>query len=370
MRIAIIDMDNLKNPFWAAGQARATYEVGKILARRHSVTVYCSKYPGYRDYAKSGVRYRHVGLVTKNRYLTNLGFIFSIPRLVGTIQAEVILENFHVPFSVSLAPLLTSTPVVGLPAMFNATEFTRKYHLPFHWVETIGARWYRYFLPYSKTGEQKMKSLNPGIISKIVPQGVGEEYFQIPHRGNRHILFLGRFDIRQKGIDLLLRAYRRVAARIPYPLTIAGHGPDERTIRRLINNLHLTDRVSIVGPLYGQKKKRAMSDAVCVAFPSRYDEMSLWTLEALAAGLPIVGFRLPESRWLTRSVSTLVQPFDVAAYAIALLTRTRRGYTSSERRTCQVFAKRFTWDRVAHEFESFFQTVLHHEHTRFTRHVS
>src|SRR3990167_7399104 len=101
MKIAIIDMDNLKNPFWAAGQARATREVGKRLALKHEVVVYCSKYPNYKDYEEDGVKYIHIGLGTKNPKVNNIAFVLSIPFLVSRLKADIIIENFNAPVSVS-----------------------------------------------------------------------------------------------------------------------------------------------------------------------------------------------------------------------------------------------------------------------------
>ena len=140
LTIAIIDMDNLKNPFWGAGQARATREVGKLLAKKHKVIVYCSKYPGYKDYTEDGIIYKHVGIINKNPQLTNFAFILQIPSLVKQIKADIIIENFNAPISTSFAPLFTKIPIIALPTMFNAIEFTKKYHLPFHWIEALGTR--------------------------------------------------------------------------------------------------------------------------------------------------------------------------------------------------------------------------------------
>ena len=138
-------MDDLKNPFWAAGQARATREVGKILAKRHQVTVYSSKYPGYKDYQEDGITYKHIGVVSKSPKLTNLFYILSVPFTVSKVDSDIIVENFNAPISTSFAPLFTKIPVMGLPTMFAAEEFAKKYHLPFDWIEKFGCRFYKYF---------------------------------------------------------------------------------------------------------------------------------------------------------------------------------------------------------------------------------
>lgn len=361
LNIAIFDMDNLKNPFWAAGQARATREVAKRLAKKHQITVYCAKYPGFKDYKADGITYTHIGIVNKSPVLTNLAFLFSIPLKVRKVQADVILENFNAPISISFAPIFTKVPVVGLPTMFNAKEFSQKYHLPFDLVEMIGFKFYKYLLPYSNTDSSKAKRLNPDIDFKIVPQGVDRSFFNIKHKKAKHILFLSRFDIWQKGLDLLLESYAKVAEKIKYPLVIAGHGPDEQKLRQLIKDLKIDDQVTIVGSAYGDKKTRLIQESIFVAFPSRHDEMSLWILEALASGLPIVAFDLPESRWISKGISLKAKPFDLDNYSKKLLEATQPALNKKMQKNAREFARGFTWEKVASEFEKYFIHVLEKE---------
>lgn len=361
MNIAIIDMDSLKNPFWGAGQARATREVGKRLAKKHTVTVFTSRYAGAKDYTEDGIYYCHVGIATPFPRLTNLLFIGAIPLLVRKIRADIIIENFNAPTSVSFAPLFTNIPIVVLPTMFNAIEFTKKYHFPFHWIEALGMKFYSYMLPYSDIDSAKAKRLNPRIHVKIVPQGVGPEFFEITQKKPKYILFLGRYDIWQKGIDLLLRAYARVSDTIRYPLVIAGHGPDEQRIRNLIHELHLEHTVTMLGPLYGKAKDMILSEALYTAFPSRHDELSIWALESLASGLPLVGFNLPECAWGTRDIYLKSPPFDIAAYGELLKKATDPEVITPMRKQARVFAKQYTWERVATDIELFLTDIISKE---------
>ncbi len=361
MKIAIIDMDNLKNPFWAAGQARATREVGKRLALRHEVVVYCSKYPNYRDYEEDGIKYVHIGLGTNNPKINNIAFVLSIPFLVLRLKADIIIENFNAPVSVSFAPLFTKIPVVGLPTMFAAEEFSKKYHLPFHWVEKFGARFYKYFLPFSRFDTEKMRKFNPQIMSKVVPQGVGGEYFNIKSKKPEYILFLSRLDIGQKGVDLLVKAYARVAAKINYPLVIAGHGRDEGQISELIKELKLEDKIKMVGSAYDEKKYELLSKALYVAFPSRHDEFPVFTLEALASGLPLVSFDIQGLKWISNRESLKAKPFDIDEYSQLLLKATETDVIEPLRENARVLAEKYTWERVAGDFEKFFKKVIDNE---------
>lgn len=359
--IAIMDMDSLRNPFWAAGQARATREVGRRLALKHKVTVYTSKYPGYKDYEEDGITYKHIGLVSNSPKITNMAYILSIFFVVKKIKSHIIIENFNAPTSVSFSPLFTKTPIIALPTMFNAKEFANKYHIPFHWFEKIGMKLYKYILPYSEVDAAKATKLNPNIKYKIIPQGVGREFFEIKHKKPQYILFLGRFDLAHKGIDLLLDAYSKVYEKIKYPLVLVGHGPDEDKIRNIIVDLKLEKKVKIVKASYGRDKIDLISKALFVAFPSRHDEISIWALEALASGLPIVAYDIPESYWMNNSSTLKAKPFDTKEYAQLLIKATDLKLNKKMSKACRLLAQKYTWEKVVNELENFIKEVIKKE---------
>lgn len=358
-RIAFLDLDDIKNPLLAGGQATATYEVGRRLAAKgHTVTVYCSKYPGFEDRVQEGIQYKHVGINTGNIKVNNALFIVSIPFIAMSIKANVIIECFTAPISTLFSPLFTKIPVIALPSMFNAAEFTRKYKLPFNLVEKFGLKFYKYMMPYSEIDEAKAKKLNPRIKTHIVPQGVDDIYLNNKQEKPQFILFLGRFDIAQKGIDLLITAYEKVKNRIGYKLIIAGHGPDKEKIEKMIKDRHLENKIGMFGSAYGDKKLKLMSQALYTAFPSRHDEMCLWALESLAGGLPLIGFDLPESKWMTEDISMKAPKYDVDAYSDLLLEAVKPEIIEPKRKASREFAKKYSWDFVVSEFETFIGEVL------------
>lgn len=269
--IAILDLDDIQNPLLAGGQATATYEVGRRLAANgHKVTVYCSKYPGCADRTQEGIVYKHVGLDMGSIKINNALYILSIPFIVSKIKADVIIECFTAPISTLFSPLFTKIPVIALPSMFNAGEFSKKYHLPFNLIEKFGMQFYKYMMPYSDIDNAKAKALNPNIKTHIVPQGVDDIYLQNVQEKPQYVLFLGRFDIAQKGIDLLITAYDKIKHRIGYKLIIAGHGPDKEKIQQMITERNLENKIGIFGSAYGKKKLKLMSQALYTAFPSRH----------------------------------------------------------------------------------------------------
>lgn len=359
LNITFLDFDDIKNPLLAAGQAKATLEVGKRLAEKgHKVNVICSRYPGYQDRLENGIFYKHIGLGSSNIRLNNLVYFFALPFQVRKIKGDIILECFTAPISTLFSPLFTNIPVVALPTSFEADRFAELYHFPFDIIERFGLRFYKYFLPYTKGLDKKMRDANPKVISKIVSQGVGTEFYKIKMRKPEYILYLGRIDIGQKGLDLLLKSYNKIRNTIKYPLVIAGFGPDEAKLKALIKKLNLEQSVSIIGPTYGDKKAKVLSKALFVAFPSRHEGFSLFSLEALASSLPLVGFDIPGLSFAGKQVSFKAKPFDVNDYSKMLVKATNLKTISQMRLNAKAFSKQYSWEKVTDQFEDFFQYIV------------
>lgn len=359
MKIIFLDFDDIKNPLLGAGQAKASYEVGSLLSKRgHVVEVICSKYPKYEDRIDNGISYKHIGLGSKNIRLNNAAYILSIPLYVSFLKADIIIECFTAPISTLCSQLFTKIPVVGLPTSFEAERFSKLYKFPFDRIQNWGLKTYKYFLPYTKYFDQKMRAVNPKIISKIVPEGVGDEFFTYPRKTPKYILFIGRYDMGQKGIDLLIKAYAKIANKVSYPLVLAGHGPDEMRIRSLIGRLKLRDKITVHGSAFGSVKKKLLSEALFVAFPSRHEGFSLFSLEALASGLALVGFDIPGLFWTNKNVALKAKPYDIDEYAQLLHSMTNSQTAEKMGKASREFARNYTWENVANQFELFFTKIL------------
>ncbi len=366
LNIAYLDFDDLKNPLLGAGQARATYEVATRLTQKsHSVEIFCSKYPGYSDRVERGIRYTHVGLGSKFIRLNNLAYIFLLPFYVRKIKADLIVECFTAPISTLFSPLFTKIPVVAITPSFEAERFSKKYHLPFYLIERFGLRFYEYFLPSSPSFEAKMKEVNPNVVSKVIPQGISEDYFSIRAKSKgKYIVYLGRLDMGQKGLDLLLKAFSRVSDSIDYSLVIAGYGADEEKIAQLIEKLKLEKKVKMVGPVFGKKKKKILSQAVFAVIPSRYEGFCLVALEALASGLPIVAFNIAGISWLPKNVSFKAKPFEIEDFAKLLAKMARKDIDKKLRDKCIQVAKKYSWKGIAKQYEQFFKFMINRESSK------
>ncbi|WP_157546689.1 glycosyltransferase [Hamadaea tsunoensis] len=99
-------------------------------------------------------------------------------------------------------------------------------------------------------------------------------------------LFVGRVN-REKGVDLLISAFARVAARVPAArLLLIGAVYEPRWVRRLLAAAGVESRVVITGQLPPEEVAAAYACARVFAFPSLTDTQGLVLQEAALAGVP------------------------------------------------------------------------------------
>ena len=98
--------------------------------------------------------------------------------------------------------------------------------------------------------------------------------------------------IRRKGFDLLIDAWRTVAAACPqWRLRIYGTGEERAALQARIERAGLTGVVSLEG--FNRDMAARFDEASLFVLPSRREGMPMVVLEAMAAGLPVVAFDCP-----------------------------------------------------------------------------
>ena len=115
--------------------------------------------------------------------------------------------------------------------------------------------------------------------------------FPIPTRSTpdspiHRFVSVGRLS-RQKGHDVLLRAFAKVHAAVPRAtLVIIGNGPEEEALRQLSSTLGLDAHVTFTGYLADPSPYLQSSD--CFVLASRWEGFALVLVEAMSLGLPLV----------------------------------------------------------------------------------
>lgn len=354
LRIVFSNFDDLANPWYAGGGARAIHEVTRRLAARHEVAVLTGNFPGARQGLVDGVEYRRLGAAWAGPRLGQLIYSTLLPLAVRRTPHEVWVESLTPPFSTGMLPWFTRRPVAALTQILGGAGMTKKYGLPFDRVERSGLRHYRHAIALSEVIKAQLLGMNPRLNVAVIPNGVPDELIaRTPQRAERHVLFLGRIDREQKGLDLLLDAWARVP-RPAVPLVIAGTGPATELAWLRSTCASCPNEVRLVGRVEGAEKLRLMDEALFLVMPSRFEGFPLTMVEAFCHELPVVLYAIPELAWLPASCSVKLPPFDVSALADALHDL----LADSERRrrmggAARQEARAYGWDALAGRYEKF-----------------
>jgi glycosyltransferase involved in cell wall biosynthesis len=126
---------------------------------------------------------------------------------------------------------------------------------------------------------------------------------------------LGRL-VHQKGFDVLLSAFRLIAADREIELVIAGDGELRAELEERAAGLPVTFAGSIKGAY-------AVADYLhgldLFVMPSRYEGLPNAVIEAIACGVPVVATDVPGMREATGTAATLVPADDATALAAAVV---------------------------------------------------
>ncbi|MEU6761217.1 glycosyltransferase [Streptomyces sp. NPDC046853] len=158
--------------------------------------------------------------------------------------------------------------------------------------ERYGARWATHVICVSEAERRTGQRAGIDAPWSVIPNGVDVERFRpvaaraartalgLPEQGPL-VVCVGRL-CRQKGQDVLLRAWAGVAERMPLArLVLVGDGPDAAGLRdRAPDSVLFAGDVRDASPWY-----RA---ADLVVLPSRWEGMALVPLEAMACARPVV----------------------------------------------------------------------------------
>jgi glycosyltransferase involved in cell wall biosynthesis len=121
----------------------------------------------------------------------------------------------------------------------------------------------------------------------VIPYGVDvpEDFPERPATGKLRIIYAGRLDSAQKrSRDLIGIAGALNRRRAEFTLTVAGDGPERKTMEHLIASSGLSDQVKLTGTITSDRMPGLYRDFDAFLLPSAYEGMPLALLEAMAQG--------------------------------------------------------------------------------------
>ena len=200
----------------------------------------------------------------------------------------------------------------------------------------------------------------------LVPNGVDSARFRRPRglspAGVNIVVTTSRL-VPKNGIDILIRAIAEVKKTVPdVRCHIIGDGPELNKLKILSEKLKVAECVKFFGSIPYEEIPRYLWQASVFARPSRSEGMGNSFVEALAAGLPIIGTPVGgitdiiEDR-KTGFFSKSEDSIDLAEKILTVLQDLRVKNRIRKAGRALVEA-RFGWDAISTEYENVFSSLL------------
>lgn len=213
--------------------------------------------------------------------------------------------------------------------------------------------------------EHKVKTIHNGVdTERFKPRNTGmPENLCIPDRSP--VIITARRLVKKNGVEYLIRAVGHVLKEEDCHLVIIGDGEEAESLRALVQELDIGRHVHFMGFIPHDKLAPYLNIADIAVVPSLMEASSLFMLEAMAMGKPVIATNaggLPEV--LDPSIGMLVEIMDEKGLALAILELIRdegkRVELGKHARRC--VEDRQSWYAVTRRMESEYERCLKELH--------
>ena len=145
-------------------------------------------------------------------------------------------------------------------------------------------------IQFLSEGERKQSKYND-LDSIISGNGIDSVDFENNPNDPFNFLYIGRYAINHKGIDMLLRSCRLNKAWMKknnIKLEMYGNGIETDAIVKMVNEYDLGDVCIVNSPIFGKEKSKLLSNANVFIQTSRLEGQPVGIIEALCCGLPCI----------------------------------------------------------------------------------
>lgn len=142
---------------------------------------------------------------------------------------------------------------------------------------------------YTKEWIENSFDIDRAKVKLFFENGVSEEFYKYPTQAKNaqdalQVLFVGRL-VPYKGVDMLIKAINQSQNT---HLTVVGNGPEYDSLRTLVNQLNISNRVTFTGWIPQSETIQYYKKTDLFCFPSVREFGGAVVMEAMAAGVPCV----------------------------------------------------------------------------------
>lgn len=363
---------------FSGGVEASTFFVAKYLAKKHNVSVICSKQPGSKKYEiidrikiyRVGPNINYYATGKTQNFFSVLQFVLSAIKKGSTMSFDIIEgNNFLAHLIAKQIAQKTKIPVI----FWYPDVFLGK------WIKTSGilvgtVGWFlekinllrsaNYYVVISKETEKKL--LKAGVPKEkiaVIPCGIDPLEFKVKALKQKFptIVCVSRL-VTYKRVDDLLWAYALVRKAHPQlRLIIVGRGPEEKKIKRICKMLKVAAYVSFLSSLKRDDLIKTIKSAHLLCLPSETEGFGISIIEAAAAGIPYIASNISVIKEITQNGigGLLFKLGDIKDLASQIETLLKdKSLYQKKLREGQTLAKNYQWQDIAQKTEKLYLTLI------------
>ncbi len=315
---------------WHIGGAEAIhYNEAKELAKKHEVHFFSMRWPGMaRDFTYEGIHYHslfdvtHDSLYNNSRRSISEAVLFSMSMFnIFRYRFDVVVSNqfpvLHLPLVRIYCWIFRCSMVLHVDEVWSR-KYWKSYLGEFkgtfaHRLNSLFLRGADFYIANSSStakdlanegmAAEKLRCFSPVINSKAMSK------IRASHLPDNTILFSGRL-IKEKRLDLWLSILEKVnkTSRVPVHGLIVGSGPEEESVRNMIDSKGLSNVVSMQGFFSSsQELYSAIKGSLAMLNMSEREGLSVISIESVALGTPVF---LPKYTPIPKEISEMCNVYD------------------------------------------------------------
>ena len=260
-----------------------------LARRRHDVVVASADRPGTPSFYAFDPAVRQACLGERPGASWHPAALWRLRRELVRSRPEIAVGFMFAGYA-TLAAAATGTGVPVIASEHTAFDHYRQRTVQSRLLRSTAHRFAAITIPSERVrlGYPQVVSDRMTVMPNPLPRMTSDRPGRNSGGGRKRLLAVGNLR-EEKGHSVLIEAFSRIAVAHPdWELRIVGEGPLRDVLERGIREQGIAGRAEISGVVADIAAEYAAAELFVM--PSSYESFGLATAEALAAGLPAVGF--------------------------------------------------------------------------------